>query len=53
MDRKKYLIFVMLAVFVSGLSLLLKGNDDKIDEDILALNVIVHMILAPKNPVVI
>ena len=33
-DRKNYLIFVKRAVFVSGLSLLLKGNDDKTDEDI-------------------
>ena len=30
----KYLIFVKLAVFVSRLSLLLEGNDDKTDEDI-------------------
>ena len=34
MTEKNYLIFVKLAVFVSGLSLLLKGNDDKTDEDI-------------------
>ena len=34
LTEKNYLIFVKRAVFVSGLSLLLKGNDDKTDEDI-------------------
>ena len=33
-QKNWYLIFVKRAVFVSGLSLLLKGNDDKTDEDI-------------------
>jgi hypothetical protein len=36
LTEKNYLIFVKRAVFVSRLFLLLKGNNDKTDEDILA-----------------